>query len=279
MVPIEQAKPPFWRVDCAGRRVIFGTYHLTIDNVEEYVKEIERRHLVWLHGYASRILFFSRLIVEKGIAPIRNVRFVTTGSENLLPQYVDEIRRAFPDAMVRTHYGMTEGVANFSQTINGAWRIDEDFAKVEFIPIDPKNPERCHIVGTNFSNHYFPLIRYDMGDIAIVKWQGGKPTVLGIEGRDNEQVTLTNGVLVSTLMSYDIFRDQGNVREAQLRVLNKGTELELFIVKGTKYTDKDESVILEKARRYLKDEIKLSIRYADRIPRTRSGKFRAVVAD
>ena len=277
VVPIEQKKPPYWRVDRAGRRVIFGTYHLTIENVEDYVKEIKRRHLVWIHGYASRILFLSRLIVEKRLMPLKDVRVVTTTAENLTPRIAVEIKKAFPNAIVRTHYGQTEGVANFSMTKEGDWRIDEDFAKVEFIPIDPENPERCHIVGTNFSNPYFPLIRYDMGDIASVRWQDGKPIVQGIEGRDNEQVTLSNGMLVSTLMSYDIFCDQENVREAQLRVLNDGRELELLVVKGSRYAQKDEMAILGKARRHLKGEIKLSIRYTSEIPRAKSGKFRAVV--
>ena len=277
VVPIEQKRPPYWRVDRAGRRIIFGTYHLTIENVEEYVKEIRRRRLLWIHGYASRILFFSRLVVEKGLEPLADVRVVTTTAENLTPAIAAEIRKAFPNAIVRTHYGQTEGVANFSQTKDGDWRIDDDFAKVEFIPIGPKNSERCRIVGTNFSNPYFPLIRYDMGDIARVKWVDGKPIVQGIEGRDNEQVTLANGMLVSTLMSYDIFCDQKNVREAQLRVLDGGRELELLVVKGSKFTAADEAAILEKTRRHLKDEIRLSIRYADAIPRAASGKFRAVV--
>ena len=241
------------------------------------MKEIKRRHLVWIHGYASRILFLSRLIVEKRLMPLKDVRVVTTTSENLTPRIAVEIKKAFPNAIVRTHYGQTEGVANFSMTKEGDWRIDEDFAKVEFIPIDPENPERCHIVGTNFSNPYFPLIRYDMGDIASVRWQDGKPIVQGIEGRDNEQVTLSNGMLVSTLMSYDIFCDQENVREAQLRVLNDGRELELLVVKGSRYAQKDEMAILGKARRHLKGEIKLSIRYTSEIPRAKSGKFRAVV--
>lgn len=179
--------------------------------------------------------------------------------------------------MVRTHYGQTEGVANFSMTKDGDWRIDDDFAKVEFIPVDPKDPERCYIVGTNFSNPYFPLIRYNMGDIARVRWQDGKPVVLGIEGRDNEQVTLANGMLVNTLMSYDIFCDQANVREAQIRVLDGGRAMELLVVKGSKFTAKDEAAILAKARQHLKDEIRLSIRYTDAIPRAASGKFRAVV--
>ena len=218
------------------------------------------------------------MIVEKGLEPLTDVRIVTTTAENLTPAIAAEIRKAFPNAIVRTHYGQTEGVANFSQTKEGDWRIDDDFAKAEFIPIDPKDPERCHIVGTNFSNPYFPLIRYDMGDIARVKWVDGKPVVQGIEGRDNEQITLANGMLVSTLMSYDIFCDQENVREAQLRVLDDGQELELLVVKGSKFTAKDETAILEKTRRHLKEDIRLSIRYTDAIPRAPSGKFRAVVS-
>lgn len=277
VVPIGQKKPPYWRVDRAGRRVIFGTYHLTVDNVADYVAEIKRRRLVWIHGYASRILFLSRLIVEKEIEPLADVRWVTTSAENLTPLVVADIQKAFPNAMVRTHYGQTEGVANFSQTKDGDWRIDDDFAKVEFVPIDPKNPERCRIVGTNFSNPYFPLIRYDMGDIAIVKWQDGKPVVQGVEGREMEQIRLVNGMLVSSYMSYDIFCDQANVREAQIRVLDGGRAMELLVVKGSKFTAKDEEAILGKARQHLKDEIRLSIRYTDAIPRAASGKFRAVV--
>lgn len=277
IVPITQNKPPYWRVELAGRRVMFGTYHLNIDNVELYVDEIKRRKLTWLHGNASRLCYLSRLITEKGIEPVKVVRFVTTASENLLPQNVAEIQRAFPNAMVRTHYGMTEGVANFSQTRDGSWRIDDDFAHVEFIPIDSKAPERCRIVGTNFSNPAFPLIRYDMGDIAIVKWQDGKPILKGIEGRVNERIVLCNGMLVNSMLNYDIFGEASNVREAQVRVLRDGHEIELLVVKGSKYTLEDEVAILKTARRYLKDEIELSIRYTDQIPRTKSGKFRSVV--
>lgn len=277
IVPIQQKNPPYWRVERAGRRVMFGTYHLNIENVDLYVREIERRKLSWLHGNASRLCYLSRLIIEKGITPVRCVRFVTTASENLLPQNVAEIQKAFPKAMIRTHYGMTEGVANFSQTCDGSWRIDDDFAYVEFIPLDPKSPERCRIVGTNFSNPSFPLIRYDMGDIAVVKWQGGEPILQYIEGRVNERITLCNGMLVNSMLNYDIFGEASNVREAQVRVLNDGREIELLVVKASKYSEKDEAEILQTARRYLKDEIRLSIRYTDQIPRAKSGKFRAVV--
>ena len=276
IVPIRQDGPPYWRTDFAGHRVMFGTYHLNIGNVELYVAEISRRGLIWLHGNASRLRYLSRLIAEKNLPPVRSVKFVTTASENLSPMVVTEIQRAFPNALVRNHYGMTEGVANFSQTIDGNWRIDDDFAHVELIPIDKSHPERCRIVGTNFSNPVFPLIRYDIGDVAIVKWQGNKPIVLGIEGRINECITLDNGMLVNSLLSYDIFGEAHNVREAQVRVLN-GHAIELVIVKANSYSKSDEWEILRTARKFLKDDISVTFRYADTIPRSLSGKFQAIV--
>ena len=278
IVPIKQIKPPYWRIEFAGKRVMFGTYHLNIDTVDYFAKEIMRRKLRWLHGNASRLCYLSRLMIEKGIAPIECVQFVTTASEELPPSKVIEIQRAFPRAMVRNHYGNVEGVANFSQTKEGDWCIDEDFAKVEFIPIDPKKPERCRIVGTNFSNPYFPLIRYDIGDIARVDWSAGTPRVISIEGRTNESITLCNGMLVNSMLVYDIFGEASNVREAQIRVLDNGREIELLVVKGLQYSKGDEEEILHLARFYLKDDIRLSIRYTDAIPRAPSGKFRAVVS-
>lgn len=276
IVPIKQDKPPFWRVDLAGRRIMFGTYHLNIGNVEIYAEEIARRRLRWLHGNASRIYYLSRLIVEKRLSPVECVEFVTTASENLPTYCARVIQRAFPRALVRNHYGQTEGVANFSQMRNGEWRIDEDFAKVELIPITPSDPSRCRIVGTNFSNPVLPLIRYDMGDIALVRWENGKPHILGIEGRENEQILLKNGMLVNSMFNYDIFGDAHNVREAQVRVIN-GEEVELLVVRALQYDIEDEKAILGLARKYLKDDIKLSICYTERIPRAASGKFRAVV--
>lgn len=276
IVPIKQSRPPFWRVERAGRRVMFGTYHLNLDNVDVYVHEIERRKLPWLHGNASRLCYLSRLIIERELRPVECVKFVTTASENLLPNDVRDIQRAFPKAMVRNHYGQTEGVANFSQTKTREWRIDDDFAHVELIPVDPADPSRCRIVGTNFSNPVFPLIRYDMGDIAIVKWENGAPKILGIEGRENERITLCNGMLVNSMFNYDIFGDSPNVREAQVRVIG-GNEIELLVVKGRDYKQKDEDDILTLARKYLKNEISVSIRYIDKIDRAKNGKFRSIV--
>lgn len=276
VVPINDKKAPFWRINRPGRQVMFSPYHLSADTVKAYLDEISRRKMPWVHGYASHVRFLSRLAIEKGLPPLECVKFVTTGAENLLPDYVVDIKKVFPNAIVRTHYGQTEGVANFSQTIDGDWRIDEDFSKVEFIPYDEKNLERCRIVGTSFSNLSFPLVRYDIGDVAIVKWADGKAKVIGIEGRENEYYVMKDGTKISTMRVYDIFKEAHNVVEAQLRI-HGDDGVEMVVVKGGKYSDSDEKEIMSLAKKYLGDGLETSISYTDKIERTKNGKFRAIV--
>ena len=276
VVPINEKKPPFWRINRPGRQVMFSPYHLTAENVGQYIGEIERRQIPWVHGYASHVRFLAKLALERGVGPVDCVKFVTTGAENLLPDYIVDIKKVFPNAIVRQHYGQTEGVANFSQTKDGDWVIDDDFAKVEFIPYDASNPERCRIVGTSFSNLAFPLVRYDIGDVAIVKWVNGEAKVVGIEGRDNEYFIMKDGTKISTMRVYDIFKEAHNVIEAQLRI-HGDDAVEMVVVKGEKYGESDEKEILALAKKYLSKALKISIGYVDKIERSASGKFRAIV--
>lgn len=278
VVPINEKNAPYWRINRPGRQVMFSPYHLSADTVGAYMDEIVRRKLTWVHGYASHIRFLARLAIEKGLQPIEGVKFVTTGAENLLPAYVGDIKKVFPNALVRTHYGQTEGVANFRMTKEGDWVVDEDFAKVEFIPYDEANPERCRIVGTSFSNLAFPLVRYDIGDVAIVKWVDGKAKVVGIEGRENEYYIMKDGTKISTMRVYDIFKEAGNVVEAQLKI-HGDDAVEMVVVKGEKFSNKDEREIFALAKKYLGEGIQTSISYVDKIERTKSGKFRAIVKD
>lgn len=257
---------------------MYSTYHLKTSTVSIFINDIRERGLCWLHGYPSILVHLARLALNAGLPPVPSVKWITTGGENLLPSYITTINKVFPNALVRTHYGLGEGVANFSQTKNGEWTIDDDFAYVEFIPISADNPSRCRIIGTGFSNSAFPLIRYDTGDIANVEWVNGRPKIMSIEGRQDENFTLSNGTKMTATLATFIFKDMPNITEAQV-CLRKNNSIELRVVPGSAYGPNDEARLRQLSKKYLGDNLDIAISYLPTIPRTTAGKFRTIVTE
>ena len=278
VVPVEHRSPPFWRYNLAGRQVLFSGRHLGADTWSAYVRELQRRRLPWLHGYPSLLALLAGYLVERRSTIGYAVRWITTGAENLLPAQADLIERAF-GVRPRQHYGMAEGVANASECPKGRLHVDEDFSFVELIPVEGGPGYR--IVGTNFTNRAFPLIRYDVGDVVQVSGQTcdcGRPgrIIDRIDGRREDYVVLPSGAMVGRLDH--MFKDQVRVREAQIYQPDL-TRIVVRLVKAVDFTSRDERALLDEARTWLGHGLRIDVEYLDVLPRTASGKLRFVVSD
>ncbi|MFB6264786.1 MAG: phenylacetate--CoA ligase family protein [Bradymonadaceae bacterium] len=278
---LDRDRPPFWRVDAGGRRVLFSNYHLAPRNLPSIVEALSRWELPWLHGYPSSLNLLARAIIERDLDPPPSIRIVTTGAENLLDYQRANIRRAF-DVPVRQHYGLAEGVANLSECERGRLHVDEDFAHVEFV--SEGAPEGLHrLVGTNWINPAFPLLRYDTGDLVEVADDQtcacGRPgrIVERIEGRREDYVVVPSGARIGRLDH--IFKDFSEVRAAQIYQPDR-SRVVLRVVPGDGYADPEtrERLVAE-ARDYLGDEIDIEVQHREEIERTDSGKLRFVVSE
>jgi phenylacetate-CoA ligase len=97
-----------------------------------------------------------------------------------------------------------------------------------------------------------------------------------IDGRKEDYVILPNGVAVGRLDH--IFKDLVNIREAQIYQRQQG-QIELRIVKGKSYTDKDEQELLKETCKRVGDDMEITVRYVDAIERTIAGKLRFVLSE
>jgi phenylacetate-CoA ligase len=164
----------------------------------------------------------------------------------------------------------------------GNLHVDEDYSYVEFLPIDDVS-NQYRLIGTNWSNHAFPLLRYDTGDLVTISTERtcpcGRPGRLvdEIDGRKEDYVLLPNGVKVGRLDH--IFKDLIHVQEAQFRQ-NHPKRVEIWVVKGQGYDEcGEESQLLLETRKRLGHDINIQIRYVNSIERTKSGKLRFVVSN
>ena len=280
VVPVEQHRPPYWRENRFGGQLLLSAYHLSERTVEGYWRALDDWKAEWLHGYPSFVAQFAQLCVAAKLPPLPSVRCVTTAAENLLAGQRRLIEGYFR-APLHQHYGLAESVANVSERPDGSYRVDEDFALTEFVPM-PEAGEERRVVGTNWSNPAFPLLRYDTGDVATIDaaeaTRGGVwRRVQAIDGRQEDFVILPSGARVGRLDH--IFKDLVNIREAQIHQPAEG-RLVFRIVRGDGYEDaRDEARLLHEARLRLGHDIGITLDYVTEIPRTRRGKLRFVVSD
>ena len=279
VVPIEQQRPPFWRKNHFGRQLLLSAYHLGDETVESYWRALASWAPEWLHGYPSFIALFAELCEARGLPALPSVQRITVAAENLLDSQRRVIERVFA-VPLHQHYGLAESVANVSERPDGSFRVDEDFAFVEFLPVSGDDGHR--VVGTNWSNPAFPLLRYDTGDIAAIDTaeaarRGVWRDVRALDGRLEDYVILPSGARVGRLDH--IFKDLVNVREAQ--IYQPSLDRVVFrIARGASYDDRrDEGRLLREVRTRLGDRITIDVEYVDRISRTSRGKLRFVISD
>jgi phenylacetate-CoA ligase len=280
LVALDQKKAPFWRVNRPGRQLMFSAYHLSDRTAGDYISALNRYKVPWVHGYPSTLAYLAGLKRDLGLPDVPSLKVVTIGAESLLPQQKALIENVF-GVPVRQHYGMAEGVANISECPDGRLHVDEDFSYVEFIPI-PGEKNSYRIVGTNWANPAFPLLRYDTGDIATIENEtctcprGGR-IVSRIDGRKEDFVVLPSGAKVGRLDH--IFKDMIRINAAQIYQPNAG-EILMRIVPGAEYDKgEDEAVLISETRKRLGDEIGIRVDYVQELLKTKAGKLRFVVSD
>ncbi len=269
----------FWRVNNPGRQVMYSSYHLTKGTVRLFYDDMLKRKLAWLHGYPSHIAMLSALIIDEGLEPMCSIKWVTTGAEGLVGNQIVMIQKAFPNAVIRSHYGQNEGVAIMNQDGNGDWYVEEDFSYVEFIPLE-RNRNICRIVGTGFFNSAFPLIRYDTGDLATVERNedGTIKRIVSIDGRTSNTIKQKSGHEITEAALSIVLHDFDNIKEAQFHQVSK-EEIVLWVVRGSKYSEEDELKLKKALSQAFDKGMLIKLKYVDRVERTKAGKLRLVVTE
>lgn len=281
VVPINQSRPPFWRVNSPMNQHLVNMQHMKAENIKYFVDYINREQFVFFSGYPSIIYSFCNLVENLGLIISNPPRIVFAGAEKVLEYQKMCIERVL-GCMVTDHYGFSEGAGNASRCKHGIYH--EDF---ELGHLEPRNPKKIsqtsfsgEILATGFTNYGMPFIRYNVGDNAT--WGSEKCTcgrhsaiLLNIEGRNEDHVITPENT--SIVRFGFLFRNTKNIEECQV-VQYKLGEVTFRIVKRDTFSIKDEVSLKEKVREWISPTILVNFEYVDEIERTDSGKFKAVVS-
>lgn len=282
VVPIDRMKPPFWVYNAYEKQLLFSSYHLSTNNIPYYVEKILDFQPDLIHGYPSSIYLIADYLLEHKINGIKP-KCVVTASETLLGHQRNSIEKAFGCKLLMW-YGNTEMVANIVECPNGNLHLKHEYSYVEFLNDNDEPVQAGHegrMVCTGFGNYAMPLIRYEIGDVAVLmdkECSCGRGGILleRIVGRIEDYIVTPDGRLVGRLDH--LFKDSLNVQEAQLVQLIP-EKLTIRLVKRSGYSIEDEKLILLEARNRLGKNIGIEFDYVSNIPRTKNGKFKFIISD
>ncbi len=172
---------------------------------DQYYHQIIKFKPSSIWGYASGIYLFANFI-EKNY-PQSNFNFLKaliTSSETLQLPWRQKIEKVFGYNKIFDHYGSREVYIASECSMHRGYHIHEEVIILEVVdkynnPLP--NGERGRILVTDLTNHGFPFIRYEIGDVGVLSTRktcdcGIKlPLLESIEGRIADMVILPDRIL------------------------------------------------------------------------------------
>jgi phenylacetate-CoA ligase len=139
------------------------------------------------------------------------------------------------------------------------------------------------IIGTNLHRYTFPLIRYISGDIARYN---NVPCRCGlhykkfeqVEGRiQNMIVSMDGRIIPLTALVFGQHLLAFNKIEKMQLYQDKPGEVQVRLIKGLNFSEKDEAVLIEQLSSATNYSVKFNVSYFEQLDRTISGKHKFLI--
>jgi phenylacetate-CoA ligase len=272
-----------------GRWLTLSSRSMTEQNLPLYVEHMREFKPRYIQAFPSSITILARFMDENAIARFPTLKAVLCGSENLAPWQKDLLQAVF-QCRVFSWYGQAEQVAFASECeVSQSYHIYPEYGVFELIDKRGRQIARSgeigEIVATGFNNAAVPFIRYRTGDLAQYAdstCECGRHHALldRIEGRANEYVVDSKGGMIpmnSIWLTRDVINaDFEGIRQFQFYQETLG-EVILNIMPGKDYDQRSSGQMFSALRERLGDDVNMTVRLVDDIPRSEAGKHRWLV--
>ena len=281
VLPDASNTSPFYRYNFFEKQVYFSAYHISAQNISNYVQGINKYHVQYMTGYAMSNFFLARFIQESKIQ-VNEQKAVITSSEKLTQEMRDSFKAAYNCKTFDSWSGV-EACALVSECEHGSLHISPDAGIVELLddnmkPVPPNTLGNVYCTG--FLNYDQPLIRYAIGDSMILSnetctCKRSMPVIKEIVGRTEDVVIGKDGR--EMVRFHAIFNGLISVAMAQV-IQHKIGEIILKVVPvALKVSEQEIELMKQRVFSQLGD-IEIIIEEVNDIPLTANGKFKAVIS-
>ena len=233
-------------------------------------------------GYASALESISKYLRSNSISEFKTkVNSIITISETLDPMVKEHLTAVFGVQVVSRYSNVENGIiAQQPITNENYFEVNERSYFIETFDLNEDKPVANGSVGrivlTDLYNFGMPMIRYDTGDIGMIKREDGKLVLEQLSGRKLDVLYNTAGSQVNALLVYKNMWQYTELDQYQL--IQKGKKLYQIIISSSQPFQRNEKMIQE-FKSYLGNDAEISIIQVNEIPLLSSGKRRKVVQE
>ena len=271
------------------KNFIFNRSVLPVNNISEEDLERQWQFLqvykpAYISGLSSALHYLARYIDDRGYdSGSLGIKIITVGGEKLFDFQLETLERVF-NCPVADIYGSYEiGIAACSYPC-GALHTNDDFVIMEVIKSSPED-EYGQIIATRLDNWEFPLIRFNIEDLAP-QLETHHDCSLGLPfckldqiiGRHFDQIKLANGRVVHGTYFTGLLTKIPGIRHYQVNQRELDRFEILAVIDEDNYSIEGASTIKDRMNA-LFGPVEVTITPVPSIPSDASGKFWVVRSD
>ncbi|MBD3413072.1 MAG: hypothetical protein GF421_01405 [Candidatus Aminicenantes bacterium] len=237
----------------------------------------------FLYGYSGSLKLFAKHIMEQGIENV-NPKYIFGVSDLVDIQCREWIHSAFDKKIIDLYGSVEAGCIAWECSVCQGYHINMDTAVVEILknghPVQSGSSGNLFI--TNLHSFAFPIIRYDLGDIARLSESKPVcslplPLMQVIEGRSDAEIILPSGNSLSPMFFFGIMKPFENIIQWRV-VQEQQNHLKIFIVPHSDFKRATLNLIQMRIQRNIEEDIQIKINLTERLRPDKSGKIRSVVS-
>jgi phenylacetate-CoA ligase len=249
-----------------------------------FAQDLQRRPPSLLFGHAHSVYLLAEFLRARGLGPIRPRGIIATAMvlHSWQRQSIEEVF----GCKVTNRYGCEEVslIACECERHEGL-HVNADGVYVEILRDGrPARPgEAGSVVVTDLTNRAMPILRYQVGDVAVASARRcscgrGLPLMERLEGREADYVVTPAGDVVSGISLTENFAMQVP-GIAQLQIIQETVRHFHFrIVPGRTFGPATQEAIVRLVRQRLGPEATFACEYVERILQEPSGKYRFCIS-
>ncbi len=279
--PDPETRGPYYRYNAAEKQVYFSAFHIKPDTARNYVEALERHKIEWMTGYAVSYYLLARFILEQNIQ-VPPIKAVITTSEKLTPEMRKVMQEAY-HCRIFEEYSTVENALFASECEHGRLHVSPDVGIVEILRTDGTDCEPGEVgevVTTCLMRTHQPLIRFRLGDLA--SWDPepcpcGRmmPVLKDVVGRIEDVVVGPDGRQM--VRFHGIFVHQPHIVEGQI-IQEALDHIHVKVVPTSSFDEDDIRDITQRIQQRLGSMVRVTVEKVEFIPRSKSGKFKAVIS-